>query len=283
MSNLIVKNGNGDNVYLSATGVGTDLDPFVTTSSPYYLDAVRGLVPGTLAVHKFGVAEDINTSEGFVDIWDGTADDIGGKITDYNWADSAVIGQISSTVAGDTQTISIQGLDTNWDLVVQEVTLNGQTGVALTTPLRRFFRAYNVGSIEFTGFIYISETGTTLSGGRPTNDTKVFGIVHPENQQTEMALFTVPAGYSLYITQGWCHISKSSTTEAIIKIMRRDFEGVFRSLHTLALQTSGSSGDQRPYPVPLRLNEKTDIIYKAQVFSNSTSVSAGFHGILIEN
>lgn len=250
--------------------------------SDFYLECARGYIPGAITVHKFGLAEDIDTGDGEVDIWDGSSNNVGGKISPYNWADGAVITHISSTDGGDDHTIAIQGLDEDWNIISYDVVLNGQSPVVLSVPLRRFFRGFNRSATEFSGFLYIHEGGS-LSGGKPDDDTEVYGIIHPENQQTEMALFTVPAGYSLYILHGWAHISKSSTTEAIVRVYRRDFEGVFRVLHTLALQTSGSSGDQRPYKVPLVLEEKSDIIYRANAYSNSTAVSAGFHGILLPN
>jgi len=50
----------------------------------FYLEASRGRIVDVRTVHKFGLAPSIDTADGLVCIWDGVADDIGGKILAYN-------------------------------------------------------------------------------------------------------------------------------------------------------------------------------------------------------
>jgi hypothetical protein len=285
VANLKVKNADGTDVYLGATGTGTDLDPHVTTSSHFYLNAVRGLVPNTIAVHKFGFAEDIDTGDPPATVWDGCCDNLAGpKIVDYTFSTSADIGTISSSSAVDTQIIEVQGLDLNWNLVLQNVTLNGQNDVSLSTPLIRVFRMVNKGSIDVAGTIYLRTNGSGQSGGIPNTTSTVRAIIKDGDNQTQMALFAVPDGYSLYITHGWSALARQATTSSTIQIFRRTEGGVLRILHTLALNSQGSCTDQRPYQVPLKLESREDIIYKVkEVTTNGTGISAGFHGILIQD
>lgn len=253
--------------------------------SDYYLEASRGTINDVSVVHKFGLAESIDTADGQVDIWDGCAADIGGKITDYNWIDSPVYLQVSSSDDADAGvTFSVQGLDQDWNLITVEITCGGTSGVTIPgVQWRRVFRAYNSGSVDMTGSLFISDNGSALVGGIPTDTTTVRAIVHAHGQQTQMALYTVPAGYDMFITHGWANISKATTAEALVEIYRRAENGVFRIVHTFALQTSGSSGDHRPYQIPLKFSEKEDIIYRATVYTNGVAISAGFHALLIGN
>lgn len=254
--------------------------------SNFYLEAARGRIDGVRVVHKFGLAESIDTADGVVDIWDGVAADVGGKITPYNWIDDGAIDlQISSSSALDVGTeISGQGLDANWDLAEGSVILNGQTPVPIGLQRNRIFRAFNSGPTEHAGVIYVSDLGTATTLGIPDDSSKVRLIIHPESQQTQMALYTVPRGHEMYITHGWANVARvgPSTGQAGVYIFRRTFGGVFRIVHTLNISVAGSSGDHRPYFLPIKFEEKEDIIYRAEVTANGMAVSAGFHALLIK-
>lgn len=138
---------------------------------------------------------------------------------------------------------------------------------------------HNSNSHELTGFVYLSTLTQVHSSGVPSDTAKIRAIIHPENQQTQMAMYTVPYNSTMYISHGWASISKEQITEANVSIWTRPLGGVFRKLHTVSLQTSGSSSDHRPYDIPITLEGGTDIVYRVEVFSNGTGVSAGFHAI----
>jgi len=252
----------------------------------YNLEVSRGNVLDTEAVHKFGLAQSIASGDGEVDIWDGVNDGLASKITPYNWIDSGPVDlQISSSSTADVG-IEIQGegLDENWDLARGSVVLDGQNAVSIGLQRNRIHRAYNNSGTPLVGIVYVSDAGTTLVAGVPQDDTKIRAIIHPSSQQTQMALYTVPNGHSLYITHGWANVGRSnvSSGQAGVVIYRRSFGGVFRTVHTLAISVSGSSGDHRPYALPLKFEAKEDLIYRANVSANGMAVSAGFHGILIK-
>lgn len=253
--------------------------------SDFYLEASRGNIVGTEVVHKFGLAQSIDSIDGEVDVWDGAHEGLIAKINPYNWIDSGPVDlQVSSSSGADVGIeLAGEGLDENWELARGTVILNGQAAVPIGLQRNRIHRAYNNSGTYLTGIVYVSDSGTALVGGVPQDNTKVRAIIHPAAQQTEMALYTVPAGYELYITHGWANVGRSnvSSGQAGVVIYRRSFGGVFRTVHTLAISVAGSSGDHRPYTIPIKWNEKEDIIYRAQVSSNGMAVSAGFHGVLI--
>jgi len=172
----------------------------------FYLEIAKGNVPGHSVVQKFGNAPDFDSTDGEVTVWDGAEDATAWELMRYVYSTTADIDSLSSSSAADTQDITIQGLDTNWELVNQTVTLNGQTRVALTTNLIRVFRAYNDNGTNLSGhiFIYVNDT---LTGGIPNTNANIRCVIDPVNQQTEMAIYTIPAGKTGYLTRGYSSTS----------------------------------------------------------------------------
>lgn len=254
-------------------------------------DAVaRGLVEGSYTMHKFGNASDVDAADVPAVIWDGTCAIIPYKIANYTYSTSADIDTLSSSNAGDTtQLIEVQGLDANWNLKIQTIQLNGQNAVILPVPLIRVFRMFNKGSTNIAGTVYLATSGRPATAGVPNAPgTTVRAIIKDGDNTTQMALYSVPKGYSAYITAGWANLSKlgapASPASVQVQVYQRSFGGVFRVIHTLALNTNGSSGDHRPYTIPLLLPEKTDIVYKVlSTSADNLGVSAGFHAMIIRN
>ena len=105
-----------------------------TIDSGSGLSIAKGDVDGYSFIHKFGAVPDFDTADAEVTVWDG-ADDGGIDEMDYTYSATAAIDSLSSSDNGDTQDISVQGLDSNYDLVTQTITLTGQTRKALDTDL----------------------------------------------------------------------------------------------------------------------------------------------------
>lgn len=252
----------------------------------FWVAAARGRLEGVKAVHKFGLATNIQTGNTPVDVWDGVHGNLTTQINPYNWLDAPVDIQVSSSSALDVgNEITGEGLDENWMLATGSVLLTGQTPVLAGLQRRRIFRGYTSGPTETVGIVFVSEAGTAVVGGVPTDPTKIYAIIHPGSQQTQMGLYTVPEDHELLITHGWGNIAKDGgvAVNAACTIKRRDFGGVFRTLHSFSLGTNGNTGDHRPYSIPLLLKAKTDLVYRVEdVSANGASIAAGFHGILIK-
>jgi len=112
----------------------------------YGLDIARAAERDYTFEHKFG--SNPNLTAGNQTIWTQ-----GGM---YPWAaldgDAQTL-YIVSTSASDLDTIEIFGLDNNWELQTDTVTMTGQTAVATNVPFKRIYRmiydhtAQNVGTI----------------------------------------------------------------------------------------------------------------------------------------
>ena len=236
----------------------------------------RGHSQGYRTLYKFGYNPDVDTQEETV--W--------GNSGDYVWLDSAVTMFVSSTSADDTgtgtgaRTILIQGLDEDYNEIEETITLTGQTQVATQLSYLRIYRSFVTlaGSDEGTnGVIYIGSSGAT--GGVP--NTTVYASVSIGNQ-TQIAAYTVPAGYTLYIDE----INFTAAVSQAQKLVRckfnsRDYESnVFRTRFVQVIQSNQLI---QSFKYPQGFAEKTDLECRVSTDTSNTAIGASFQGVLIKN
>jgi len=228
-------------------------------SSPHaLLELVHRGVPGTGAVNIFGFNRDIGA--GFETVWND-----GGT---YAFPGSAVTMDLVSSSASDTMQVMVTGLDADYASIFDVVTLNG-TGSVTTT--KSFYRINS--AVILTG----SNVGDiTISNGGTT-----YGFIEATLGITQACLYTVPAGFSLYLLRidansGTTNGSKYLTIRNVIT------NSVGRTLRVAeaTFQTSQVSYDRQ---VPFRIAEKTDFQFEASSSASTNEVSIFVEGILIEN
>jgi len=231
-------------------------------STTMYLDVARGVIPNSKIIHKFGANFDIDQATDPESIWSG-----GGQ---YPWASLATAQTIYaiSTSASDTSTMTIEGLDADYNEQTETVTLNGLTAVATTNTFIRVYRmtydAINVGTLQAR---VTSGTGTIVAQ------------IEAGDAQTLMAVYTVPAGYSGYLVN--FDVTIDSKKDCTVMLYCRKHNGLpFRISHMA--ETSGHY--RYDFTAPLRLTEKTDIdVQVDNVSANDSSVTANFDLILIRD
>ena len=236
------------------------------------LEIAKGNVEDYSYINKFGNNPAVGT--GGADIWG-----YGGF---YTFSTTADIDTLSSSSALDTQSITVVGLDTNWNQVTQTVTLNGQSKVTLTTPLIRAFRMYNNSATSLAGVVYLY-VDDTITAGVPNTATKVRAIINNGNNQTLMCIYSVPVGKTAYFLQGYVALSNKNAAAATLKWSARLFGGAFRIQSVLALNSAGSSTWQYRYAIPPALPEKSDIMISAIETSATVAISGGFDILLMDN
>jgi len=237
-----------------------------------YLSIAAGLCPNCTSINKFGENPGIDVATVPEDVWDH------GGI--YTWSTTAAIDTVSSSNAVDAVDVVVQGLDANWDEVLQTVTLNGQNKVTLATPLIRCYRAYNVGTVDLVGDMYIYED-TPIINGVPVDDTKVRARITDGNNQTLMCIYTVPANHTAFFKAGYVALSEKKNANASFTWRARTFGSVFAVKSKIGLMATGSSHWSYTYGVPVVLPEKTDILIRCESTDQSDlAVSGGFDLIL---
>lgn len=238
------------------------------------LEIAKGNIPGHSAISKFGENPDVDAAE---DLWSQ-----GGT---YTFSSTANIDSVSSSDNGDTQDITILGLNVNFEFVEQTITLTGQATKALDTDLIRVFRSFNANSSNFAGDVYIYINGATVAAGVPQTATDIRAFIAAGDNQTLMAIYTVPAGQTGYLFNYGTSLSKLSPATALTCSIRiRPFESVFLVKDRGAAATTGATNYKREFKVPLVLPEKTDIkIIIDTVSQANTGVSGSFDIILVDN
>jgi len=240
------------------------------------LAIARGFTKGHRALYKFGYNPDVNGEEETV--WAQ-----GGNMT---YPTSAVTMFVSSTSANDANggtganSILIQGLDENYDEIEETVFLNGQTQVATQLAYLRVYRAFvtlaGTGGTS-GGTIYVGSSGAT--GGVP--NTTVYANLSFGNQ-TQIAAYTVPAGYTLYVDDinFTAALSQANKTATCSFVSRTFGSNVFRTRLINVLQSNQLIA-KFEYPQPF--TEKTDL--ECRVITNTTNnaIGASFQGVLIKN
>ena len=247
----------------------------VANTVPYNLRVAQGQVSGATALYQFGFNAD-------VDITEETVWSEGGNITYPGAAGEVYISSsdtndVASTGTG-VRTIRVQGLDANYLQIEEDIAMNGQTQVITTKEYLRILKAYalTTGSNGASaGTVYVGTTGATA--GVPPTVYASFG----DSNQTQMAVYTVPASKTLYIDEiAFTAAIASATNSATVKLKTR--ENATNAFRTRFIQVLESNTTVAPFAYPLAIPAKTDIECRAIATTNNNQISASFEGVLID-
>jgi hypothetical protein len=231
-------------------------------NEPFDLQVGRGQITGHQSVFLFGYSAAIPNT-GFIPAWE--------NLVAYTYPASAVAMSIVSTSVSDTAVkIIIFGLDTNYVPINETVTLTGTTPV-VTTAL--FFRVNQLDvlpdSVNPVGVITAKNGGIT------------YGQIAIDTGQSNMSIYTVPAGYSLFGT----HVGAWSSTSVT--------SGVFATFRAQTLSPAGTKYvvSQAPFlntfefaaQFPLKFTEKTDVQFQFKSSGAGLAIGTIFEGVLISN
>lgn len=228
------------------------------------LAIAKGEVNDYSVLNIFGYQPVVGTSD--ICVWENAAP--------YVFPTSAVIMSVVSTSAVDdtgTAKVLITGLDANHDVLTEIVNLDGTTSV---TTVNAFLHINNVRLIE-AGAGQKSNVGTITV----TNNGTTYAKILPSVGQTQMSQYTVPNGYSFYLTRVNSYAQQDGGS------------GNFNTYSVQASNAVSYSVLQAPYfqvyeamrVGPFKYTEKTSIQWRSRTHTNTSAVGMVIEGFLVKN
>lgn len=250
-----------------SSGIVTQSITRIGRNEPFDLQVSRGQITGHAAIFR-GAYTTLSTTGQNYTIWN--------RAANYVFPTVAAKMYLSSDSTLDTtQSVLIQGLDANYNQISEVLALNGQAGVLSANT---YFRINGMVVVTDSpvGNLYFG-TGT-ITAGVPAN---VYGFISSGDNNMLAAIYTVPAGYTLYITGG----SVSSGTSGQNKYATIKFYIQSGGVKYAGATITQSNGYQYfPYNPPLAVAEKTDLFDTATTTdATPAQVSVNLSGYLIQN
>jgi hypothetical protein len=226
---------------------------------------------------KFGKSGNLSTNAGLQTVWS-----VDGNET---YISTNLIDSVVSSSASDTQEVTIEGhtiegsgVDAKFTFVVQAVTLNGQTPVALTTPLARVSRVNNNSSTEIVGVVSVYED-SAVTGGVPNDVTKVHIDIPLGFQQSFKAATTFSNTDYFFLTGCYGAVSQKQTAAADFYIELREVGKSFRQIACLTASSSGGSFNIEFDPAII-IPRNADVRVRCTTGTNNAVVFTNFRGYL---
>lgn len=209
-------------------------------NSDNFLNIARNRIRNTSHINKFGYNESVGTVfELITDLGTNVLPSSAGVVT-------LVSASTDDTSAGTgARTVQVEGLDANYAPLTETFTMDGTTNVVGSSSFLRVFRM----RVLTAGTEEINAGNITASIGG-SNVAQILA----DKGQTLMAVYTIPAGKSGYLTKFQGSLSKNQ--EAVFKIRVKEFGGGFNVKGQFGTFSNTITYD---YPIPLRFKEKTDI------------------------
>ena len=219
-----------------------------------------GKIDKLSGIHKFGYNDSItNAAE---TVWES-----GGVYSTYPTSGQALT--VASSVIDGTDEdveITIEGLDYDYNLLTETVTLQSNGSQATDSGAWiRVFRAYVSGDQAVSGNVDIHTEGDA---------SEQWAYINNAYQQTQMAVYTVPAGKTGYLTKLEVGYDKQNDYE--VRVMVREPGKVFRCMGVI---TGFAENLDRHFEIPFHIPEKSDIRIDAKCGATG-AVSAAFDLVL---
>jgi hypothetical protein len=213
---------------------------------PFDLQVSRNQIMGHDHIDLFGYSTVVG-STAMGPLWEGLT----GSGGNYPFPASAGTISVVSASASDTAvTMLISGLNSSFTPITESVALNGTTAVVTTQSFLR------INSVTTTA-------GNAVGNVTFTRGATVIAQVNAGIGQTQMSVYTVPAGYTLYLTYFQGDGNTTTTSGAFMNTRLRTTlnpSGVV----LVSGQATYLTNLTTPYGVPFAIAEKTDFEFQFQ-------------------
>jgi len=247
-----------------ATSVLSSISRFGLTE-PFDLQVARGQITGHSTVNIYGYQGVVANT--FIPTW--------AVVGAYAYPASATQMNLVSTVnsgADLTATVFIQGLDANYNISSETLQLNGTTPVpTVNSYLRINNTAVNSGAP--TGVITLKNLANTVT----------YSQIAAGYGRAQDAIYTVPAGYTLYLSR--IDVYASPTGNTADYMLYRNVQTSSTGVTIISQQAPFTSLYHAQRVMPRPILEKTDIQLQVRTSSstNTYNVAVGVEAYLIQN
>ena len=227
---------------------------------PFDVQVARGQIMGHSTQNIYGYQTAVATT--FIPVWE--------NATAYTYPVAATQMNLAGS-NGDTASILISGLDANYNIISETVVLNGTTPV---TTVKSYFRINGM---------QVSVGSATNPAGVVTlkdlTNTTIYAQINAGVGRTQAAIFTVPAGYTFYLSRIDVNTSLNGNNYATYQNKTVSPNGVVQLTQQAPFAINYHTQRVMPRPFP----EKTDIQLQCKVNANTGAISVSQEGWLIKN
>ena len=241
---------------------------------PFELQVARGQIQAHSVVTIAGYNSDVDQS------WEMIT-----PVGNLSFPAAALQMTVSSADADDTsagtgaRTVLITGLDANYAVISETVTMNGQTAVTTTNSFLRInsMLVTTAGtSLANEGIIYIG-TGTVTSGVPAT----IYNVISAGFNNATSSQYTIPAGYTGYLAVARIGLAQDAGTTLITA--RTRFIGTNGIALTGPIIVTNNGISTIDFPYPIAIAEKTRIQGEAIGGADNNEAAGFFELVLIKN
>ena len=222
------------------------------------INVQKGLIEDFSAVGTFGYNDAISTSFE-------TVSSVGGV---YSYPTTATTATVTSsdTASDNTGTVLVSGLDENYDLASETLTIGGGAG-SIT-----FIRV-------FSARMLTANTGNANVGNLTvTVDSKTVAYVQATYGASLSAIYTIPRNKRGWIVSASIGMSKQKEVESKILTKQVSNGNVW---NTVGYQTTFAVPVYRKFEIPILVDQKSDIELRAK--ADATSAISGSFSLYLED
>ena len=235
-----------------------------TIMTPYGYQIAEGNIAGHTAVHRHGHNPDVGTA------WEAVSHI--GAVMYYPTAVETLIVK-SDDVDDDgnpadtgARTIYVVGLDAEWALTNDTITMNGTTAVNFNVQMIRVLSA----AVLTAGATGTNEGEITIYGSN--GSSKIMAIAAGEGT-SHSASYSVPAGVTFYLVDQF--LSDASLKGANIALFDRPFGGLWHMHHGFLFLDEAAG---IPNSFPESFPAKSDLEWRAKALAAGANVGVKFSG-----
>jgi hypothetical protein len=237
-------------------------------TEPFNLQVSRGQIQGHTPFLLYGYSASVSNTA-FGPLWEGLTQS-GGL---YPFPASAAQLTIVSSSASDTSALKvlIQGLDANFAPISEVIALNGTSNV---TSVNSYLRVNNVSVTN----------GVNVGNISFKQSTTLLAQINAGLGVNQASVYTVPAGYTLYILRSYKTANIGFTSSAWINFEVQFNDNVTGAQKIVQEQTFVQQIEIDYAQIPRKITEKTDVQYLFKASTGGPLIcSQNVTGILIQN